>query len=87
MMGLRDMLLEEKIARGLPLNQTELSRCAGYSRSTIGEMVREGLPLYHGKITLRDFQRWVRLQAQKASSNSFADPSLRRVADKLYGPL
>ncbi len=79
------MLLEEKIGHGMPLNQTELSRCGGYSRSTIAEMVREGLPLYHGKITLRDFQRWVREQARKASSNSPVDRSLQRVADKLYG--
>ncbi len=78
------MLLEEKVARGLPLNQTELSLCGGYSRSTIAQMVREGLPLYHGKITLRDFRRWVRLQAQKASSNSSADPSLQQVADRFY---
>ena len=79
------MLLEEKIRRGMPLNQTELSRCAGYSRSTIAEMVREGLPLYHGKITLRDFQHWIRRQAQKVSANSLADRSLQQAADKLYG--
>jgi hypothetical protein len=79
------MLLDEKIKRGMPLNQTELSRCAGYSRSTIAEMVREGLPLYHGKIRLRDFQRWIRQQALKASANIPVDQSLQRVADRLYG--
>ncbi len=85
-MGLRSIPLEEKVARGLPLNQTELSECGGYSRSTIGQMVREGLPLYHGKITLPEFRRWVSSQARKVSAGSSSDQSLRRAADRFYGP-
>lgn len=76
--------LEEKIRRVLPLNLTELSQCGGYSRSTLTQMVREGLPLFHGKITLQDFRRWVREQGRKACLVEPEDPSLQRVADKLY---
>jgi hypothetical protein len=83
-MRLREVLLEEKIEKQMALNLSELSRCSGYSRSTLTEMVREGLPLYHGKITLQDFRRWVKEQGRKACSSEPEDPSLQRVADKLY---
>lgn len=83
-MRVQGFTLEQKIERKMALNLTELSRCGGYSRSTLTQMVREGLPLFHGKITLPDFRRWVREQAKRACSAALEDPSLQRVADKLY---
>lgn len=75
---------KRKSAWGMPLNLSELSRCCGYSRSTLTQMAREGLPLFHGKITLQDFKRWVREQARKACSSEPVDQSLQQAADTLY---
>lgn len=83
-MRLRKLTLQDKLKGQMPLNLSELSQCCGYSRSTLTQMVREGLPLYHGKITLPDFRRWVRAQAKKACSVGPEDLSLQQAADRLY---
>ena len=83
-MGLREIPVRQKVENGMALNLSELAECTGYCRSELTEMVREGLPLFHGKTRLPDFWRWVRRQALKACSSAPVDRSLQQDADKLY---
>ena len=84
-MRLREISVAEKVRKGMALNLSELAECTEYCRSELTEMVREGLPLFHGKSRLPDFWRWVRRQAQKACSSAPVDRSLQQDADRLYG--
>lgn len=64
----------EKKKNGMALTKSDLALCSGYSRWTIYKFEKEGLPFFHGKVTWRRYEAWLKERENESHSHTSGHP-------------